>query len=335
MGKATAANSQDAAILLPASVRLFAPEFSRPLGASVAQCLGAALGSIEEREYEGGEYKTRPLEPVRNCDAFVIASLHGDETASANDKLCRLLFFIGALRDAGASRVTACVPYLCYARKDRRTQPHDPIATRYVAALFEAVGADCVVSIDVHNEAAFDNAFRCTTVRIEGADIFADPLGEAVEMSKCVVAAPDIGGVKRAQRLRDALSAAHGTHVGFAFMEKRRLGGLVSGDAFVGDVAGSDVVIYDDMIVSGETIARTTRAARNAGARRIVVAAAHPVFTPDAMQLFATNEGPDLVLVSDTVALPASFEAQRVTKLRVCSSAGLLARTIRALTARR
>lgn len=315
-------------------MRLFAPVFSRPLGASVAHCLGLELSAIEEREYEGGEYKTRPIEAVRDDDVFVIASLNGDDTASANDKLCRVLFFIGALQDAGAARVTACVPYLCYARKDRRTQPYDATATRYVAMLFEAVGTDCVVTVDIHNEAAFDNAFRCPTVRIEGAEIFASELHDVVELSKCVVVAPDIGGVKRAQRLRDALSATSPADVGFAFMEKRRLGGIVSGDSFVGDVAGRDVVIYDDMIVSGETIARTTRAARSAGARKIVVAASHAAFTPKAMQLFG-SEGPDLVLVSDTLDVRAEIVEHAGTRLRICPSAGVIARTLEALAARR
>jgi ribose-phosphate pyrophosphokinase len=74
------------------------------------------------------------------------------------------LFFIGALKDAGAARVTAVAPYLCYARKDRRTKPNDPVTTRYIARLFEAVGADVVVTLDVHNPAAFENAFQCRTV---------------------------------------------------------------------------------------------------------------------------------------------------------------------------
>jgi ribose-phosphate pyrophosphokinase len=88
------------------------------------------------REFEDGEHKARPLDPVRGADVYVVQSLHGGPTESANDKLCRLLFFIGALKDTGAARVTAVVPYLCYARKDRRTKQNDPVATRYVASLF-------------------------------------------------------------------------------------------------------------------------------------------------------------------------------------------------------
>lgn len=313
---------------LPSNLRLFAPAFGAALGARVAEVLGIRLGSIEERDFDGGEQKMRPLEDVGGCDVFVVASLDGDATLSANDKLCRLLFFIGALKDAGAARVTACVPYLCYARKDRRTNPGDPITTRYVAAMFEAVGTDCVVTIDVHNEAAFDNAFRCRTVRIESAELFAAALIDAVDTERCVVVSPDIGGVKRAQRLREALAHSFEHEVGFAFMEKRRVGGVVSGDALIGEVTGRDLVILDDMIVSGGTIARATRAARAAGARKIVVAAAHGAFTEQARQLFEDG-GPDLVMVSDSIRLPDSLRNQ--AKLRVCSSAASLAAAIRML----
>jgi hypothetical protein len=140
----------------------------------------------------------RPLQDVRGQDVFVVQALCGDAHASANDKLCRLLFFIATLKDAGAARVTACLPYLAYARKDRRTQLRDPVTTRYVAALFDAVNADRVVVLDVHNEAAFDNAFRCETIRVEAAEIFAEYLAKRAEASRIVVASPDIGGVKRA-----------------------------------------------------------------------------------------------------------------------------------------
>jgi ribose-phosphate pyrophosphokinase len=313
---------------LPDRFRLFAPQSSADLGAQVASLLRIKLAASEEREFEGGEHKMRPIADVGGCDAFVIDSLHGQASLSANDKLCRLLFFIGTLKDAGAASVTACVPYLCYARKDRRSQANDPVTTRYVAMLFEAVGTDRVIVLDIHNESAFDNAFRCNTVRIEGSELFIAPLAEAVDTARCVVASPDIGGVKRAQRLRESLGAAFKRDVGFGFMEKRRTGGVVSGEAFIGDVAGSDVVIYDDMIVSGGTIAKATRAARAAGARKVVVAASHAAFTPTASQLFEAD-GPDLVLVSDSVALAEIFKPQLAASLRICSSAPALARTIR------
>jgi ribose-phosphate pyrophosphokinase len=123
-------------------LQIFALNATSGLGKAIGAALGQPLAAHEERDFEDGEHKTRSLDPVRNADVFVVQSLHGGPTESANDKLCRLLFFIGALKDAGAARVMAVVPYLCYVRKDRRTKPNDPVSAKYMAGLFEAVGTD-------------------------------------------------------------------------------------------------------------------------------------------------------------------------------------------------
>ncbi len=310
---------------------LFAPSHSAVFAHRVAELLGIALAASEEREFDGGEHKMRPLVDVQDEDVFVIQSLRGDDQASANDKLCRLLFFAGALKDAGARRVTAVVPYFAYARKDRKTQPQDPVTTRYVAAMFESAGVERVVTLDIHNEAAFDNAFRCHTVRLEAAEVFAGELAHVIGDRPVVVASPDIGGIKRAQKLRESLARKLAREVAFAFVEKRRAAGVVSGDAFVGDVDGCDVVIYDDMIVSGTTIVRATQAARKAGAARIHVAAPHAVFLPSAAQLF---EGTDIdgVMITDSVELSSQFATFCGERLKVCSVAPLIAQAIRHLS---
>ncbi len=143
-------------------MKVFALNASRAFGQKVAEHLGVELSDHEERVFEEGEHKTRPLVNMRGADVFVIHLLYGEPGESVNDKLCRLLFFVGALRDASAGRVTVLAPYLCYARKDRKTQTRDPVTTRYLASLFEAVDVDRVVTIDVHNLAAYQNTFRCS-----------------------------------------------------------------------------------------------------------------------------------------------------------------------------
>lgn len=310
---------------------LFAPNHSVTLGGRIALAAGTSLAASEEREFDGGEHKMRPLQDVHGEDVFVIQTLCGDAQASANDKLCRLLFFIATLKDAGAARVTACLPYLAYARKDRRTQLRDPVTTRYVAALFEAMNTDRVVVLDVHNEAALDNAFRCETIRIEAADTFAEYLAKRADASRLVVASPDSGGIKRAQQLRQVLERKIGHSVDFAFMEKKRAAGVVSGETFTGDVNGCEVVIYDDMIASGTTILRATQAARRAGARHIDLIATHAAFLPAATQLFEEH-GPDTVVVSDSISLSDAFgPALSSGRLSVCSIAPLFANTIAGL----
>jgi ribose-phosphate pyrophosphokinase len=309
---------------------LFAPMLSSAFAGKVAAALGTRVVASEEREFDGGEHKMRPLEDVRGQHAVVLHSLCGSAEASANDRLCRLLFIAGALKDAGASRVTAVVPYLAYARKDRRTQPRDPVTTRYVAAMFEAVGVDCVVVLDVHNEAAFDNAFRIPTVRIEAAETFAAAVTSRIGERRLVIASPDVGGIKRAQRFREVVNRQLGRDSDFAFVEKRRAGGVVSGDALVGTVADADVVFYDDMIASGTTLVRAVGAARRAGARRIHVAAPHAAFVPAASQLFQA-EGPDSVTVSDSIPLSAAFAPFLQGSLHICSVAPLIAQTLAGL----
>ncbi|HEY0938895.1 MAG TPA: ribose-phosphate diphosphokinase [Steroidobacter sp.] len=309
---------------------LFAPKASLALGSRIAEALGVSLSPSEEREFDGGEHKMRPLVDVCNEYVYVVQSLCGDASASANDKLCRLLFFVGALKDAGARHVTVVAPYLAYARKDRRTQPRDPVTTRYVATLLEAVDVDRTITLEIHNEAAFDNAFRRHTIRLEASDVFAERIAEKVADQPVVVMSPDIGGVKRAQRLRECLVRTLSREVDLAFMEKRRASGVVSGDAVVGELSGRAVVVYDDMIVSGSTILRACQAARQANGTAVYVAAAHAAFQPSAMELFETRVADD-VLVTDSIPLRPEFSGWLGAGLHVCSLAPLVARTIQSL----
>lgn len=310
-------------------MKLFAPLHTRALGERIAAALGVPLAATEEREHDFGEHKMRPAEPVNGQDVYVVQSLHGDVHASSNDKLCRLLFFLAALRDAGAAQVTACIPYLCYARKDRRTSAQDPVTLRYVAALFEAMRVDRVVVLDVHNEAAFDNAFRCTTLRIDADVALLAQLQRSARCSDPVLTSPDIGGFKRVQRLQDVLAQQLGTRVDVAFMEKRRSGGVLSGERLVGEVANRDVLMFDDMIASGSTIMRAIAAARAAGARSVHVAATHAAFNDEAARL-GTSAGPDNLLVTDSIEVPPTLAAQ-LPKLSICPIAELFANTLRGL----
>src|SRR5690606_36021041 len=259
---------------------LFTLETSRPLASKIAAHLQIPLGRHEERDFEDSEFKVRPLEDVRGHAVFVCQSLYADAGQSANDKLCRLLFFIGALKDAGARKVDAVVPYLAYARKDRRTKPRDPVTLRYVAALFEAVGTDGILVMEVHNVAAFDNAFRCVKEHLEAAPLFVEHfIGCIAPVERVVVLSPDAGGVKRAVRFADLFASRWGRPVALAFMEKQRSGGRLSGEAFAGDVEDAVVIIVDDLISSGATLARAARACVARGAREIHAAAAHAVFS--------------------------------------------------------
>lgn len=312
-------------------LKLFALSESGVLGARIATALGVPLGLHEERDFEDGEHKIRALENVGNGDLFVVQSLYGEPGKSVNDKLCRLLFFIGALKDAGAARVTAVIPYLCYARKDRKTKARDPVTTRYLAQLLEAVGTDRVVVLDVHNPAAFQNAFRCSTELLDTARLFAGHFAARIgaePVVPVVVVSPDTGGIKRAERLREALSRELGRSVGSAFMEKKRSAGVVSGEALVGEVEGAAVIIVDDLISTGGTLVRAAQACRRQGARRVHAAAAHGIFAGSAGRLLA-DPALDSLVVTDSIP-PFRLEGTPArARLTLIEIAPLLAEAIR------
>lgn len=258
---------------------LFALNGSQDYAARVAQRLGCDLAAHEERDFEDGEHKSRPLPPVNGRQVVVFHALYGDAEQSGNDKLCRLLFFCGALKDAGARHVQVVTPYLCYARKERRTQPQDPTISRYVAALFEACGVDRVLALEVHNLAAFDNAFRIPTRHLSCVELFAAHFAGLAGAVELVAVSPDAGGAKRAEQFRQALELRIGRPVGSALMEKHRSNAVLSGGLLVGEVRGKTAIIVDDLISTGATLLRAGQACQAAGARRIYAAAAHGLFT--------------------------------------------------------
>ena len=279
---------------------IFALGASRGFGARVAEAMGTTLAVHEEREFEDGEHKTRALVSVRGKDVYVLHSLYGDDEQTANDKLVRLLFFVGALRDASAGRITAAVPYLAYSRKDRKSKPRDPVTTRYVAELFEAVGVERVVTLDVHNLAAYQNAFRCRADHLEAAPRFVREIAPSLAGMPVTVVSPDTGGIKRAEAFRRRLEIALNAAIPLGFAEKHRSGDVVSGDSFVGDVEGRAVVIVDDLISSGTTMARTATLCRARGAARVFGAATHGVFAEQANVVLA-GDAFDTIFVTDSV----------------------------------
>ncbi len=308
---------------------LFAPGASLAFGERLAAALGTPLAALEEREFEGGEHRSRPVAEVRGRAVYVVQSMSGDAAASANDRLVRALFLIAALRDAGAARVTACLPYLAYLRKDRRTKPQDQVNSRYVAQLFEAVGVDHVMVMDAHNQAAFENAFRCSVELLEAAPLLADELAARMGSQPVTIVSPDFGGAKRAQRVVDLVAQRSGQGVEFAVIEKRRESGQVSGDMVIGPVAGRHAVLVDDLVGAGTTLLRAVKSCREAGALSVSAFATHGVFAPGAERLLGPD-GPDRLYVTDTL-LPTRLQAPAGSpdRLQVLPVAGIFAAAIR------
>lgn len=315
---------------------LFALSESRELGSAVCRDAGLALAALEERRFEGGEFKLRPLESVRGRTTFVLQSLAGSAAASPSERLVRLLFLLAGLRDAGAARRIVLVPYLAFARKDRRTQPRDPVSSRYVAELLEAAGADQLIALDVHNPAALDNAFRIPTDHLSALPMFAAHFAAQLRSGKVAVASPDVGGIKRAQIFRELLEERLGRAVPLAFVEKRRAGGVVSGGALLGAATERcAVIVLDDLCATGGTLIRAADALRAAGAAAVHVAVTH---APLAAGIRALEDAAAIsgIVVTDSVAEPLHDgrpSSGASGKLCVLPVAALLGTAVRRLLA--
>ena len=298
---------------------------------ALAQALDTDLSTHEERLFEDGEAKLRPLADPRGVDCYVLASLYGEPGDSPRDKLCRLLFFSAVLKDHGAARVTAVVPYLAFARKDRRTKPFDPVTLRYVAQLMEAVGVAQLVTVEAHNIAALENAFRCPVWHVPLHQLFSAEVAALAEAGPLCVASPDPGGLKRAQAWQEHLAERLGQPVALAMVDKRRSDGIVSGGELVaGDVRGREVLLVDDLIATGGTVQRAAAALQAAGARRVRVCAAHGLFVPPAAERLADPAIAD-VLIGDTVPAFRLAEGDALrARLRTVSCTQALAAAIRA-----
>ncbi|QXX73331.1 ribose-phosphate pyrophosphokinase [Methylovirgula sp. HY1] len=311
---------------------IFALKGAQALGEKIAAALALPLAPYEERSFEDGEHKLRPLTSVRRRHVFILDSLSGSDDPtrddSVNDRLIKFAFFIATLRQAGARRISAVIPYLCYARKDRQTKSRDPIATRFVAQLLESMGVDEIISVTAHNLAAFQNAFRCPTIHLDTDSLFTRNVAPRVEGKKVSVVSPDLGGGKRAELLREALEQELARPVAKAFVDKQRSMGVVTGEIFAGDVAGATALILDDMIGTGETMIRAASACRQHGATEIYAIATHGLFIgADAAHLLHSSI--DRFIVTDSIPLPPAIGGVLSAKLEIVSIADLIGEAIR------
>ena len=320
---------------------------SSGLASGVARQANLPLIPLEERRFEGGEFKLRPLESVRGRTVFVLQSLAASDEMPVCERLVRLLFLLQGLRDVGAAATVALLPYLAFARKDRRTQARDPVTSRYAAELLEATGVTQVVALDVHNPAAFDNAFRAPTVHLTAlpmmVDHFARVTAQATDTRRVdmpdspgvTIVSPDVGGIKRAQLFREQLAARTGLAVDLAFIEKRRAKGIVTTGILAGDVAGRTVIVLDDLCATGGTLIRAAEACSIAGAASVHVAVTHTPLAKGLDALLASDQISRIIATDSVgIAFPAARSRTAVSgKLVMLSTAPLLGEAVRRMIA--
>ena len=310
-------------------IAIFGLNGSKDYAKRIAYALDVPLQDHTASNFEDGESYVKSNVNVRGRDVYVICSLHTDSKSGINDKIVNMLWFIGSLKDASAKRVTAIFPYLGYARQDRKTESRAPIVTKYVAQVFESVGLDRLLTIDVHNLSAFQNAFRipvdnldpirlftdylCGGIGVDGmpvADCIEDPLSLRSDNSDLVVLSPDIGGMPRSAALQTALSKRLGIEIPLAIFDKRRVKKENStesellGGRIIGDVKGKKVIIYDDMIASGGTIIKAGKAVTDNEGEIYAICATH--FIGNAKDELKTA---GRIVIADTIPLKPEFQS--------------------------
>ena len=305
---------------------LFSGSSNPELASAIAKELNMPLGRAVIGRFNDGEINIQIQENVRNKEVFVIQSTCRSKDASVNDSLMELFFLVRTLKRASAKTVTAVIPYYGYARQDRKVIPRVPISASDVAMMLEDAGVDRVIAVDLHcgqiqgffHHAPVDNLY---------ASLIFVPYFAKKELKNPVILSPDAGGVARAKEFRDKL-AKKGVQTGFGVIIKQRESvGRVSQMDLVGDVAGSDVIIVDDLCDTGGTLVRAAEELKAFGAERIYACITHPVFSRPALERLGNSCFTEVV-VTDSIPHSEEKLPPNVTKLSV---APLLAEVISCL----
>lgn len=287
------------------------------LAHEVAEYLGMELGEIEIRRFSDGEIYARIVRSVRGAEVYVIQSLGG----SVNEYFMELLIIIDALKRASAEEVTAVIPYFAYARQDRKTKSREPISAKLVANLLTVAGASRVVTMDLH-AGQIQGFFDIPLDNLTALPLFTRYFQD-MDLKDPVVVSPDIGGVARAKALANRL------HTSLAIIYKRRTAPEVAEvEEIIGNVKNKDVIIYDDIITTGNTLFSAAKLLRERGARDIYSAVTHGILTNNAPDELQKSEVKELV-VTNTIPI-SGFKI--VPKLKILSVGSLLGEAIKRIS---
>jgi len=298
--------------LLLSPILLLSGTANRLLAEEVAAALGEPMCKAAIRRFADGEIFVKIDENVRGRDVYTI-----QPTNPPAENLIELLLLMDAALRASAARITAVIPYFGYARQDRKDQPRVAISAKLMANMVSMAGADRVLAIDFHQH-QLQGFFDLPVDHLSAMPVFVNHYRQK-GLRDLVIVASDVGGAKMARGFAKRLDA------GFAIIDKRRTAANVAEVVnVVGEVADRDVIIPDDMIDTGGTMAEAAVALKRLGARDIYICATHALLSGPAVERLCTAPVRE-VAVTNTIALP---EVKRFEKLKVLSIAGLLAKAI-------
>ena len=299
-------------------LRLFSGRGFPELSEAVAAELGIPLTPTSAYDFANGEIFVRFEESVRGCDAFVLQS----HTAPVNKQIMEQLIMVDALKRASAKRITVVAPFYGYARQDKKHRGREPITARLMADLYKAAGADRLMVVDLHTS-QIQGFFDGPVDHLFALPMLANYVGSKVDRSRLTIVSPDSGRVRVAERWSELLGGCP-----IAFIHKTRDPRIpnesVTGKV-VGEVEGQTCVVIDDMIDTAGTITKAVDALFAAGAKEVIVAATHAVFSGPAVDRLKASKVTEVVV---TDSLPID-EDKRFDGLTVLSIAPLLARAIR------
>ncbi len=285
---------------------------NRPLAEEIAQQLDTELCRVTLRRFADGEIFVKIDENVRGRDVYIIQS-----TNPPAENLLELLLLMDAARRASAARITAVIPYFGYARQDRKDQPRVAISAKLMANMVSGAGADRVLAMDFHQH-QLQGFFDLPVDHLYAAPVFVQHYRQK-KLEDVVVVAPDVGSAKMARGFAKRLNGT------LAIIDKRRSGpNKAEALHVVGDVAGKNCIIPDDMIDTGGTMAEAVHALKRLGARDVYICATHALLSGPAVERLASAPVTE-VAVTNTIALPPE---RHFPALRVLSIAGLLAKAI-------
>ena len=297
-------------------IKILAGNSSKELAQKIADYIGVPVSDCQVGKFSDGEISVNITETVRGCDVFVIQSTNNP----VNDNLMELLIMIDALKRASAGRITAVMPYYGYARQDRKAKSRDPITAKLVANLITAAGADRVLTMDLH-AAQIQGYFDIPLDHLQGGKILADYFnGKQIE--DLVVVSPDLGSVTRSRKFANTLNG----DVPIAIIDKRRpKANVCEVMNIIGEVAGKNVILLDDMIDTAGTIVNAANALKEYGAKDVYACCTHGVLSGPAIERIE-NSAIDELIVLDTIELP---EEKKIDKIQIKTVAPLFGDAIK------
>jgi ribose-phosphate pyrophosphokinase len=297
--------------------KIFTGTANPVLAEAICRNLDVPLGQARLGRFSDGEIYFQILENVRGADVFVVQPCH----YPVDNHLLELLLMIDAFKRASAWRITAVLPYYCYARQDRKDKPRVPISAKLVADLLETAGASRALTLDLHAP-QIQGYFDVPVDHLYASPVLVEYFRH-LDLKNLTVVSPDAGGVERARFFAKRLDAP------LAIVDKRRVDVDVSEVMnLIGEVKGRSTLIVDDIIDTAGTLVKTAEALLKEGATQVYAACTHAVLSGPAIERIAASCIKEVVA---TDSVPLSDAAQAINKIRVLSVADLLARGIRSI----